>query len=204
MVSRSVSGTEGYADEANALVEQYESISFEEVHRHFLHLVPPPPSRIVDIGSGTGRDAAALAEMGHNVVAIEPTNELRTAAAALHPSPRIEWLDDSLPELAVITARGERFDVVLLTAVWMHLDEQQRRHAIPRVAGLIGDGGTLLLSLRHGPIPPGRRMFDVCADETIRLAAAEGLNVALKLDNQPGLFGRSDVSWTRLAFVKPG
>jgi len=50
---------------------------------------------------------------------------------ALHPSPMIEWVDDSLPDLAVVRARGEEFDVVLQSAVWMHLDELQRRQAMP-------------------------------------------------------------------------
>jgi hypothetical protein len=45
-------------------------------------------------------------------------------------------------------------------------------------------------------------MFDVSAEETIQLAEAEGLSLTLKLENQAGSFGRTDVSWTRLAFSK--
>jgi protein-L-isoaspartate O-methyltransferase len=58
------SGTEGYADEAEALVKQYETISFGDVHRQVIHLIPTAPSRILDIGAGTGRDAAGFAAMG--------------------------------------------------------------------------------------------------------------------------------------------
>jgi hypothetical protein len=50
------SGTEGYADEAEALVKQYEKISFAEVHRQVIDLIPTAPSRILDIGAGTGRE----------------------------------------------------------------------------------------------------------------------------------------------------
>ena len=114
MASAPVSGTEGYAEEAEALVEQYESIRFDDVHRQVLHLIPTVPSRVLDIGAGTGRDAAGFAAMGHHVVAVEPTAALRTKAAALHPSPKIQWLDDSLPELASVVRRGEIFDVVML------------------------------------------------------------------------------------------
>lgn len=203
-MSGRASGTEGYAEAADALVKQYESISFADVHRPVLHLIPTAPGRVLDIGAGTGRDAAGFAAMGHAVVAVEPTAALRLRAAALHPSPRIDWVDDSLPDLPSLTRRGESFDVVMLTAVWMHLDQRQRRQAMPRVAGLVRPGGVTMLSLRHGPVPPGRRMFDVSADETIRLAAAEGLRVALKLDHQDGLLGRPGVSWTRLAFLKLG
>ena len=122
-----VSGTEGYADEAEELFTRYESIPAADAHRAVLHLIPTAPSSILDIGSGTGRDAAWFAAMGHRVVAVEPTDAMRLPAMALHPSPRIEWLNDSLPDLALLLARGESFDLVMLTAVWMHLDAQQRR-----------------------------------------------------------------------------
>jgi SAM-dependent methyltransferase len=158
----------------------------------------------VDIGAGTGRDAAALAAKGHEVVAVEPTHELRRPGMTLHPSSRIEWLDDSLPDLAVLTARGEPFDVVMLTAVWMHLDEPERRRAMPTVAALVRSGGVMIMSLRHGPVPAGRRMFEVSAEETIQLARAQGLDPLLNLrtpSTQPAnrLAG---VTWTRLAFAK--
>jgi SAM-dependent methyltransferase len=168
-----------------------------------MFLIPPAPARIVDIGAGTGRDAAGFAAMGHTVTAVEPTAEMRQAAMALHPSPRIEWVDDSLPDLALLHARSEAFDVVMLTAVWMHLDERQRQRAMPRVAGLVRPGGVMMLSLRYGPVPPGRRMFDVSAGETVQLPRAEGLTLSLRLDHQDGLLGRPGVSWTRLAFSRP-
>ena len=66
---------------------------------------------------------------------------LRQRAAVLHTSPSIEWIDDSLPDLARITARGETFDVVMMTAVWMHFDEAQRRRIlVDNPAALYGFG----------------------------------------------------------------
>src|SRR6202040_3597916 len=109
-MSAQVSGTEGYAEEAEALFEQYESIPAAEAHRAVLHLIPAMPVRVLDIGSGTGRDAAWFASRGHSVVAVEPTDAMRVPAMALHPSPRIDWLDDSLPVLAALRARSETFD----------------------------------------------------------------------------------------------
>jgi SAM-dependent methyltransferase len=196
-----VSGTEHYAEEAPELLKRYESISFAEAQRAVLHLIPKDPCRVLDIGAGTGRDAAGFAAMGHRVVAVEPTEEMRRGAMVLHPSPLIEWIDDSLPDLAVVRAREEQFDVVMTTAVWMHLDEQQRRRGMPNVAALVRDGGLMSMTLRHGPVPPGRRMFEVSPEETIGLAAPFGLqrvsNRPMELSlRQPG------VSWTRLAFVK--
>jgi protein-L-isoaspartate O-methyltransferase len=204
MTSSAVDGTQGYADEAEELFHRYESIPAAVNHRHILHLLPKPPSRILDIGSGTGRDAAWFASLGHLVLAVEPTDALRVPAMALHPSPRIEWLNDSLPNLAHVQARGETFDLIMLTAVWMHLDEAQRRHAMPKLASLMRSGGALIMKLRHGPVPPGRRMFEVSAEETVRLAQLQHLRSVLILRASSDQEGNraAGVSWTSLAFLR--
>jgi len=201
MKSVRVSGTEHYAEEAPDLLKRYETISFGATHRSVMHLIPKDPCHVLDIGSGTGRDAAGFAELGHRVVAVEPTEEMRRGAIALHPSRLIEWLDDGLPDLARVLARNEHFDVVMLTAVWMHLDEQQRRRAMPNLAALASEGGAMIMTLRHGPVPPGRRMFEVSAEETIGLAQPLGFRCVL---NQPAELSlrQPGVTWTRLAFLK--
>lgn len=60
-MSISVSGTEGYAENAHPLIEQWQDISFEEHHQSIMHLIPTQPSCILDVGAGIGTDAAALA-----------------------------------------------------------------------------------------------------------------------------------------------
>ena len=201
MKTARVSGMEHYTEEAPELLKRYESISFADAHRAVLYLIPTEPCRVLDIGAGTGRDAAGFAAMGHQVVAVEPTAEMRRGAMALHPSPLIEWLDDGLPDLVDVRARDEQFDVVMMTAVWMHLDEQQRGQAMPNVAALVRDGGVMSMTLRHGPVPPGRRMFEVSAEETIGLAAPLGLSCVLNRPAESSL-RQPGVSWTRLAFRK--
>jgi SAM-dependent methyltransferase len=199
-----VSGTEGYAEEAEELFKLYESIPAADAHRAVLHLIPTAPSSILDIGSGTGRDAAWFAAMGHRVVAVEPTDAMRLPAMALHPSPRIEWLDDSLPNLASLLTRGEKFDVVMLSAVWMHLDAEQRRQAMPNLAALVRAGGVMIMMIRHGPVPAGRRMFEVSSEETIELAQTQDLHPVLNLRTESSQEANriAGISWTNLAFVK--
>ena len=192
-----VGGTEGYGETAAERVKQYESIPFAHVHRHWTHLFPTAPSRVIDIGAGTGRDAAGFADLGHTVTAVEPTPELRTEAQRLHRHQAITWIDDSLPELDRVHARGERYDLVMLTAVWMHLDQAQRERAMDRVAPLVRLGGTMALSLRHGPVPAGRRMFDVSAEETRALAARHGFAV-IHESKGPSQLGGPDVGPARL------
>jgi SAM-dependent methyltransferase len=204
VISAQVSGTEGYADEAEELFKRYESIPFAVAHRAVSHLIPTAPSRVLDIGSGTGRDAAWFAAQDHRVVAVEPTDAMRLPAIALHPSPRIEWLNDSLPELALLLARSERFDVVMLTAVWMHLDREQRRQAMPNLAALVCAGGAMIMNIRNGPVPVGRRMFEVSPEETIELAQMQDLHPVLNLRTESSQEQNrtAGVTWTNLAFVK--
>ncbi|HEV3500077.1 MAG TPA: class I SAM-dependent methyltransferase [Bradyrhizobium sp.] len=199
-----MSGTEGYADEAEALFRLYESIPFADAHRAVLHLIPATPGNVLDIGSGTGRDAAWFASQGHRVVAVEPTDAMRLPAMALHPSPRIEWLNDSLPDLALLRSRGERFDVVMLSAVWMHLDEAQRRRAMPNLAALVRAGGVVIMKIRHGPVPVGRRMFEISPEETIELAQMQALHPVLNVRTESSQERNraAGVTWTNLAFVK--
>jgi SAM-dependent methyltransferase len=160
------------------------------------------PSDVLDIGAGTGRDASALAAMGHRVIAVEPTQAFRDRAVLLHPSPRIEWVEDCLPHLSRLTTRGDRFDVIMLAAVWIHLDAEQRPKAMRTVASLLRPNGLLTLTLRHGPAPSGRRrLFEVSADETIDLARVHGLRLAVRVEHQADFYGRREVTWTSLAFL---
>jgi SAM-dependent methyltransferase len=200
-MTSSVAGTAGYDEQAKALAEQYESIEFEAVHGDVLHLFPQPPSRVLDVGAGSGRDAAALAARGHRVVAAEPSHALRLEGQHRHAGTAIDWVDDSLPDLAGLRARGECFDLVLLSAVWMHLDAAERRAAMTSLAALLAPRGTAILSLRHGPVPAGRRMFDVTADETIQLAAANGL-ICRHNGSRRDPHARPGVSWSVLALAR--
>ncbi len=191
-------GNLGYEAEADALAIRYESRAFEAVHPHLLALLPPPPAAVIDIGAGTGRDAGWLAARGYAVTAVEPTAAMRAHGERLHLSPAIGWIDDHLPELARVAPPDDGFAVILLTAVWMHLDAGQRAAAMPRLAAIAAPGALLAISLRHGPVPGGRRMFDVSAAETIALAAASGFDCLGVTEGDDGAALQPGVSWDRL------
>jgi SAM-dependent methyltransferase len=192
-----LSSNAGYAAEADALAVQYEETTFEAVHGRVLGLLPAAPARVLDVGAGTGRDAAALVRRGYAVVAVEPTAELRAHGRRIHAGVGIDWVDDSLPGLAAVPDAGPGFDAVLATAVWMHLDAGERVSAMERVAGLLRPAGLLFLTLRHGPVPAGRRMFDVGAEETVELASGHGLVPVHRSERADG-HGRGGVSWSHV------
>ncbi|MEH6742743.1 class I SAM-dependent methyltransferase [Hyphomonas sp.] len=196
--------TAGYAEEAADLFLRYEKRDPAAVHAPWAEFMPAPPARILDIGAGTGRDAGWFARLGHSVLAVEPVEELRTGAAKLHPEPEITWLEDALPDLTATRARGETFDMILMQAVWMHMTETERATGMAHIASLLKPGGRLFMSQRHGPIPEGRRMFDISGEETIGLAGPLGLTNlfhertgSIQAENMA-----RGIEWTKLVFEK--
>ncbi len=163
----------GYAADAAELVPRFEALDSGEVLAPVLDLLPSMPCTALDAGAGTGRDAAWLARRGHRVTAAEPVAALRTAGEALHPE--LEWLDDSLPDLAKTRARGVRFELILCVAVWQHLPAGEHAHAMAAIAALLAARGRAILSIRHGPGAPGRPCFPADVDALVTMAEGEGL-----------------------------
>ncbi len=191
-----------YSSEAIRLVKLYESVPFEKIHRPWLHLIPQQPGLALDVGAGSGRDAAWLAASGWEVVAAEPATGMRSIAQRLHASPRIQWLDDSLPDLAAVRALDCRFDLILLTAVWMHVPPEEREQALRRLVDLSSPGGLLVFTVRHPP-DFDRGMYEVEENELEHLGR-DSLDLAIVPGGKMAdTFGRFGVHWTFHAFRAP-
>ena len=194
----------GYAADAAELIARYEAFSTADLLSPVIDLLPRK-GRVLDLGAGTGRDAAWFAANDCQVLAVEPVAGFRDAGARLHPSPRIDWLGDRLPDLAAVRKRGGAFDLVLLSGVWQHLDRDQRKRAMPVIATLLASSGILVLSVRHGPGAPNRPCFKGNAEEAIRLAEAAGLRLVRRrhVASIQERNRRVGVMWTWLAFTSP-
>ncbi len=145
-----------YDRRAQEFVAQYETIAFEELYADVLDLMPSQPSAVLDVGPGSGRDAAWLAGRGHSVVAIEPAAGMREEGARRHAGVGIRWMDDRLPGLERVHRTGMVFDLILLAAVWMHVPLADRRRAFRKLVTLLKPGARMIVSLRHGPSDPER------------------------------------------------
>src|SRR4051812_45736794 len=81
----------GYEESSAGLIDRFEAIDPAALYASVAEAFPDAPRRILDIGAGTGRDAAWLAAQGHQVLAVEPVDALRRAGQRLHPEPAIRW-----------------------------------------------------------------------------------------------------------------
>lgn len=158
----------------------------------------------LDIGAGSGRDANWLAEKGWNVIAVEPCKEFREQAQrGSHVS--VIWQDDELPELKSLRTAGHRFNLILLSAVWMHVLPKKRERAFRIISELLVPGGILVLTLRHGTDERenlDREFHPVSSGELEKLAKQRALAQVFYEGSEDHL-DRSDVRWETLVFQLP-
>lgn len=188
-----------YDAHASELADGYEGLDAATTHpKLFAMLRKAKGATILDVGAGTGRDAAALAGLGHHVTAVEPSSKMLRLAKALHPGNDVLWVSDAMPALGKVEGT---FDVVLLSAVWMHVPPADRAAAFSRIVDLTAPGGRIYMTLRLGPGDVDRAMWTVSAAEIERLATMRGVRVQ-DLGKQPDLLGRNDVTWQTLLLAR--
>lgn len=66
-----------YDQNISEISRRYESVPANTVHGWLVDLLPNAPALVLDVGAGTGRDAAWLASRGLEVVAVEPSSAMR-------------------------------------------------------------------------------------------------------------------------------
>jgi SAM-dependent methyltransferase len=191
-----------YDANAKDLSGRYESVAAEDVHAWLVDLLPNAPALVLDVGAGTGRDAAWLASRGLEVVAVEPSGAMRAEAQRLHPSPSIRWVSDSLPGLDQVLRLGLSFDLILLSAVWMHVLPADRARGFRKLVTLLKPGGRIAITLRQGPAEPERGIYAVTKAEIESLTRAHGAFVERTAESKDKL-GRDAVNWTQLALRLP-
>jgi SAM-dependent methyltransferase len=193
-----------YSDNAEALFERYNSADPAKLHADWLKHLPERPGVACDIGAGTGRDANWLAEKGWDVIAVEPEAAFREHAKD-QSHPNVSWLDDKLPELNRLRKLNQRFNLILLSGVWMHLPEKQRRRAFRILTELLNPGGILVISLRHSSDAEevrSRRHYEVSVEELEHLARERAVAVKAVSERSDGL-GRDHVYWETAVLEVP-
>ena len=133
-----------YQRHAFEVAARYESVSGGI--SSILRLVFSEGQRVLEIGSGSGRDAALLLDLGVDVQAVEPSEALRSRCAALHPELAGRVHEGQLPGPLPAEASG-RFDGVLLSAVLMHVPESEIFESALAIRERLKDDGSLLISI---------------------------------------------------------
>lgn len=93
-----------------------------------------PSSLILDIGAGTAKGSAPLADLGFRVVAVEPSQPMRREGRRSHPS--ISYVGSTAEHTAL---RTETFDLVLAAQAFHWFDPVT---ALPEIHRVLKAGGS--------------------------------------------------------------
>ena len=193
-----------YSENAQTLIDQYNRIDPVELHKGWAEFLPNQPALACDIGAGTGRDSNWLASMGWSVLAVEPEANFREQAK-LQSHANVSWLNDRLPELTQLRKLGQRFKLILISAVWMHLPSSKRERAFRILSELLAPGGILVITLRQGKDEKEnefRNFHPVSIEELEHYAKGRALSIQ-SVSRQPDSKGRSHVDWQTVVMTMP-
>ncbi|RVH92236.1 class I SAM-dependent methyltransferase [Sinorhizobium medicae] len=198
---RSLDSVTYYDRLAAGLAPSYDAVTFDVVHANLSkHL--PGGGRVLDIGSGSGRDARGLVARGLHVTAVEPSVAFRHLGEASSVN-GIIWIDDRLPMLARLDGVVEPFDFILCSAVLMLLSPSDLRASFQTMARLLARHGRLAVDIRD-PMPGEPAAIFHSHPEALILeaAGAAGL-VCIDYAERNDALGRPEYLWRSYVFAYP-
>lgn len=144
-----------YNQHAVTEAERFDSVTTEQAHQSWKSYWPIAGQTLFDIGAGSGRDAYYFQQLGVNVLAVEPANNLLQIASS--KTSNVIWRNDKLPALSSIHTTA---DVILVSAVWMFLSKEDRKASFKRLNDLLNADGKLIISYKSAEISYQDMIFD--------------------------------------------
>jgi SAM-dependent methyltransferase len=189
-----------YASNAADCAASYENASVPSL-QELLRSLAVSASLVLEIGGGSGRDAAFLVRLGCETTYTDGCEEMVAQALKLHPELAARARCAAFPLSEDDDLLRERSDLVLCAAVIMHLDDPSLERLASQVARLIVDGGHLVLSHSRGHRCVngdrdfcGRLFLERSPAIVDRIFEAVGFRPVRLIENPDGL-GRDGITW---------
>ena len=188
-----------YEDNADEVTRVYEEVEFSRVIDRILFYTRPG-DRLLDIGSGSGRDAARLLSLGLDVTILDGSTEMLKRATSLHPELAGRELLCPLP--GRIPVPSERFQAATAWAVLMHFEKDALPELFSEIARVLKPGGLFAYSantMRSGLDSKendsrGRHFTCLHATEWESLHVAAGFKT-LEAEETTDITGRPGIRW---------
>lgn len=151
-------GREGAVDSYAVAWHRAECGNYRADLDTWLDLAGERSKRILDLGCGSGRVAARLADAGHRLTGLDADGVLLSALTASHPEVRAVQADARAFEL------GASFDLVLapMQLIQLFLSEEDRRGCLECARRHLAPGGSFaaaLVDLEPGALPSDRDLL---------------------------------------------
>ncbi|WP_457596426.1 class I SAM-dependent methyltransferase [Hydrogenimonas sp.] len=192
---------EHYEKEANAFIARYEEADMSHLHETIRAFIPPK-SGVLDVGFGSARDLAVLRADGYEVWGVDPVASFVHHARKRFPEIADRFACAGLPKLPLPETFPDRFDAVLLIAVWMHLPKRVWRESVDRVVSLLKPGGRVVVSYSLGQRMGDARHFEAIDPDRLKDMFHEaGCRSIYRSDSGDSL-GRRTIVWMTEVFER--
>jgi SAM-dependent methyltransferase len=136
-----------YEHVSEDFIKAYEQADMSQM-RGFLRYFKGQGS-LLDIGCGTGRDAAYYCRLGYDVTAIDASQAMVEKARQLHPELAGRCFTQGLPLDSDFYAH-QHFDHICCAAVLMHIPDQDLNLCLEQIVNLLKLEGRMMISVsRH-------------------------------------------------------
>ncbi|NLF95658.1 MAG: methyltransferase domain-containing protein [Candidatus Riflebacteria bacterium] len=190
-----------YEKNAVELCERYESVSLDSFHQALKNSFEPG-SCLLEIGCGSGRDAARAVSSGFDVAAIDASRQLLTEAQKLHPELEGRLFQMSLP--CQLPFADKTFEGFYSVACLMHLPSNDLYSALSEIHRVVRHGGLVSLpvcrpDVNSSGLDEHGRVFNLMpVEEWTRVFAASGFDAKVGSVEADSL-GREGVSWVTIS-----
>jgi SAM-dependent methyltransferase len=138
-----------YEKSASEWAGRYETADMADLHAILIrHL--PPAAPVLEVGCGSGRDAAFLMGQGFEITAIDGSNMMLEEASRRHPELASRLHVAAVPFDSESPLLKRKFSAVLAIALVMHLTDAELKEAVSQFREILNLGGLLILSASIG------------------------------------------------------
>ena len=200
------SNTINYYDEcASSLISRYESADVSEVQELLLQTFGKN-STLLEIGCGSGRDAAFMVKNSYDVIAVDGSKSMIEEARKIHPELANKLYCKTLPNDLEFNIK---FDGIYSIATLMHLSKDDLEKTISKIYNLLNQNGKLLMSVSlirddiddSGFDEKGRFFLVLNLEEWVNICKIVGFKVLISKTNKDGL-NRDGIEWLTLVVQK--
>jgi len=158
--------TEGfYERNATRYAESTLHVDMSGLYSHFLRYLPEH-ARILDAGSGSGRDTLAFQQLGYSVDAFDASNALCLFSSHLtgRKTRHLQFQEFSSPPI---------YDGIWACASLLHVQKSELQNCVQRLLQALQSGGVMYISFKYGMgervSADGRYYFDMDEHKLRRL-----------------------------------
>ncbi len=188
-----------YDENAKGIAGRYEKIEFGDTQRRLLHVFAGR-SAVLELGCGSGRDAAFLLSSGLDITAVDGSQAMPARVETFHPELKARLCHAVLP--GRLPFADGVFSGVYSLALLMHLKRDDLGTVFEEVGRVLSRGGLLFFSVslerddtnREGFDGKGRRFTSLSASEWHELCVSSGFR-RLEFSASEDSAGRKGVGW---------